>query len=70
MERVFNLFREVFGTTKVYHVLGNHEGKTTPMKMHRMPSNKYYFIVRSSANKRVSLYLIVHKVSRKRVELF
>lgn len=26
MDRLFNLFREVFGTTPVYHVLGNHEG--------------------------------------------
>lgn len=27
MDRMFNLFREVFGTTPVYHVMGNHEGE-------------------------------------------
>lgn len=26
MDRLFNMFREVFGTTPVYHVIGNHEG--------------------------------------------
>lgn len=27
MERVYKLFKEVFGSTPVYSVLGNHEGK-------------------------------------------
>jgi sphingomyelin phosphodiesterase len=32
MERVFNLFKEVFGSTPVFHVLGNHEGNTTNVR--------------------------------------
>lgn len=26
MDRVFNMFREVFGNTPVFHAIGNHEG--------------------------------------------
>jgi hypothetical protein len=26
MDRLFNMFKEVFGNTPIFHVLGNHEG--------------------------------------------
>jgi sphingomyelin phosphodiesterase len=28
MDRVFNLFKEYFPNTRIYHVLGNHEGES------------------------------------------
>lgn len=40
MDRVFNMFREVFGNTPVHHVLGNHEGHPTNQWVYILSYNR------------------------------
>lgn len=54
MDRVFTLFRQVFGTTPVYHVLGNHEGKSNQFQS-TFVSIYVFFNPQSSTDECVSL---------------
>lgn len=57
MDRLFNLYREVFGNIPVYHVLGNHEGDKSENIFLQICANFSY--LHSTTSESVSrIYLI------------